>query len=245
MTSLDITDPVLEPVTLDLAQRVTLGSRRQPPDEQPGRIALGRPVCLPLDLATVDEEARIFLSGRPDSAFWLLALVCSFRAVEDEPMESAWLNVRLRTVRPAGAEPPTAWSMEPLALADAVEVSKTVSLDAELKLTSVLVPIEVGPSAGREWTRSYERSETYVQAHAEGSAQPSWFFTRTPVREIDGVHRLRTVVELPATAVGEAEVSVGATLKLKRCGLIPYRTDPDRVPAPRTVRLERPSAPTQ
>jgi hypothetical protein len=43
-------------------------------------------------------------------------------------------------------------------------------------------------------------------------------FTRTSITEIRGVHRLRTVVELAAGSVGQADISAGAILKLNRLG---------------------------
>jgi len=235
MTELEIPDVDLDPVPLTLDRRVTLGEATKAPDEQRDRISLGRPVCVALDPATVDADARVFLQGRPDSSFWLLALTCSFRALDDEPIEKAWVEVRLRTESPGGAPQPTAWSMEPLVLSDPAQVSKVAKFDLSLKLKSEVVPVEVGPSVSAERKRDYTQRVPYVEAHREGTARPSWIFTRTPITEVRGVHRLRAVLELPIHAKGRAEVSAGATLRLKLLGLIPYRANLDDLPEHQSV----------
>ncbi|HEX8741569.1 MAG TPA: hypothetical protein VF712_00405 [Thermoleophilaceae bacterium] len=242
-TTIELDDAAPEPVPLAVEQRVTLGAVPPPAGAPDGpsalndRIALGRPVCRALDPATLEGDAVEFLEGRPDSAFWLLALTCSFRAVDHEPIERAWLEVRLTTVRPQGSDEPVAWSLEPRALSDPVQISRTAKLDAGLKLISEVVPIEFGPSVSQERTHEYSMQVPYVEAHREGTARPSWIFSRTPVTEVRGVHRLRAVVELPAGGAGRAEVDAGATLRLKRFGLIPYRAELDDVPDQREVLL--------
>lgn len=230
MTELDLPDPTLEPVPLGLDRRTTLGTKGGTPDAPRDRVSLGRPACIALDVATVDAQARVFLEGKPESSFWLLALTCSFRAVDDEPIEKAWLEVRLQTTTPDGAQPPTAWSMEPLALSDRLQVSKQAKLDASLKLTSPVIPLEIGPSASSETTKTYEREVRYVEAYREGTARPSWIFSRTPITDVRGVHRLRAVIELAAGTTARAEISAGATLRLKLLGLVPYRAELDDLP---------------
>jgi hypothetical protein len=233
MTNIELTDGALEPIPL--APRVTLGPGEVAPAEQLDRISLGRPACVPLDPTSVDADAKVFLASKPGSAYWLLAVICSFRAIEDEPMESAWLEIKLQTIRPGGGPVPTAWSMEPLTLQDPMQISRVAKLDASLKLTSEVIPVEVGPSWGKEVTSSYSKRLPYVEAHREGTARPSWIFSRTPVTEIRGVHRLRTVVELPGGATGKGEISVGATVKLKRLRVISYRARLEQLPDQRTV----------
>jgi len=226
-------DPVLEPVTLALESRVTLGPGRQALAEQRDRISLGRPRCWPLDASVLDPAARV--AAGVGSTFWLLSLTCSFRANSNEPMESAWVEVRLRTLQPPGAEQPIAWSMEPLALQDPATIEREIKVDSSLKLSSKVVPLEGGPSAGRTTTEKYEMRRPYVEAHREGTERPCWIFSRTPSTEVRGVHRLRTVVELPVGATARVEVHAGAVLRIKFLGLIPYRTPLDELPESRTA----------
>ena len=124
----------LQPLILEVDRRITLGHESPAPDEQLDRVSLGRPVCRRLDHSPADVVTQTFLRER-GSVFWLLALTCSFRAIDDEPMESAWVEVQLRTTWPPSGPEPTAWSMEPSLQYDPVEISRVVKLDSSLKLT--------------------------------------------------------------------------------------------------------------
>jgi hypothetical protein len=230
----DFDEPAPEPVGLTLDARVTLGARSDAPDHQDDRIAIGRPLCTQITAADLDDEPRAVLESEPDSTFWLLRLTCSFRADTEAPMASAWLEADLVPERPADAEL-TAWSMEPLSLTDQVTVSSEVSVNASFKLASKLIPFDVGPSFGSDRKHDYEKRLPWVEAHREGTDRPSWIFTQTPATDIRGVHRLRTIVAVPVGATARAEVRAGATLQLKRLGLITYRTPLTDVPDQRTV----------
>lgn len=139
--------------------------------------------------------------------------------------------------RTAETAEPVAWSTEPLSLSDPVQIAQSAKLSASLKLTSELVPVEVGPATERGETSEYTRKVPYVEAHSEGTARPSWIFTRTDVTEVRGVHRLRAVVEMAANRAAHAEVSVGATLELKKLGLVPYKSELTDLPESQTVSL--------
>ena len=68
MTEVKIADTTLLPVTLSLDRRTTLGPMADAPGQQDDRISLGRPTVVPLDVSTVDADARVFLEGRPSAA---------------------------------------------------------------------------------------------------------------------------------------------------------------------------------
>jgi hypothetical protein len=121
------------------------------------------------------------------------------------------------------------------ALTTPSQVTTTAKFDASLKLKSDVVPVEIGPSAAREQKIEYVAQQPYLEAHREGTAQPSWIFTRTPSVEVRGVQRLRTVVELATDARARAELSAGATLKLKLLGFIPYRAKLDDLPENQSI----------
>lgn len=232
MTEFTLEDTPLEPVTLMLDERVTLGAGagRPAPDKQSDRISLGTLRCRALTADALDADSRAFLEQNPGSNYWLLDVLCSFRMVEEAPIERAWLEVAL-TELIGGTSDPTAWSMEPLSLSDPVKISQVVKLDGSLKLTSPVVPLDLGAGGDRTTTAEFEKKVPYVEAYREGTSRPSWWFTRTAVTEVRGVHRLRTVVELPAGAGARAVVSAGATLRLKFVGLLPYRTPLEDLPA--------------
>jgi hypothetical protein len=237
MTTLQFSDPELVPVNLQLVDRPTLGAAKSPPRQQLERISIGRPTIQRLDRSTLDTDTWRSLEQAPNSTFWLLLLTCSFRAISSAPFETSWLQLTLQTLRPAGAIEPIALSMEPETFSDDVQLSKEIKLDASLKLKSPHIPLEVGPRIAGKTTKTITRHEPYVRAHGERTAKPSWMFYRTASIEIGGIHRLRTVVEMPAEAVGQAEISAGATLRLKALGLIPYRADLNELPEQRLVQI--------
>ena len=230
MTEFTLEDTPLEPVALTLDERVTAGAARQAPDKQSDRVSLGKPRCRPLTADALDPAGRVFLAQNPGSSYWLLDLLCSFRMVDKAPITHAWIEVAITPLLPDGASAPTAWSMEPLALSDPVKISQVVTVDGSLKLTSPVVPLDIGVGRTGTTTTEVEKKVPYVEAYREGTPRPSWWFQRTVVTEVSGVHRLRTVVELPAGAGARAVVSAGAEMKLKRLGMFSYRTGLDDLP---------------
>lgn len=237
MTTVNLTDGELVLLALQRDARVTLGARPGDVPDELDRISIGMPQTPPLDPSVVDEATRLFLTNRPGARFVMLALTCSFRADAVEPLEKAWIEVTMRTTAPDGAAEPIAWSLEPQILADEVTVSRTVKLDGMLKLTSDVVPVEAGPSASRETKLEYRRLQPYVEAYREGTARPSWIFTRTPIAEIRGIHRMRAIVQLGTATTGEATVGVGATVRHRAFGPITYRTRLDRLPVAQRIPL--------
>jgi len=229
MTTLEIPEPEMFTVALDLEKRTTLG----PTDETRvhiDRVALGRPFCVTIDPATVDADAKSFLRARAESTFSLLALTTSFTPDEENPLESAWVDVTLRTNEPPRAPEPIAWAMKPLAASDPVAVSRTVSFNGSLKFTSELIPIDVGPETGMARETSYERRAVSVEALREGTSRPRWTFFRTEVTQIRGIHRLFLIVETVAGSSGFAKISIGATVRLRRLKVFRYRAPLEHLP---------------
>lgn len=221
MTTIRLPDPDLLAVPLEPFERVVLGGGESA-QTQHGRLSLGRPSCYPLDLATVDDDGARFLRSRPASRFYLLELTSSFVADDENPLVSAWVDVGLAAVDPPDATAPVAWSMSPVSPADAVKVTRTVTLGASLKLTLPLIPVDAGPSAERSREESFEVQDVALEALHEGTARPTWRFSPTVSRQIRGKHDLRLVVEMPATGTARAEVSVGATIRLRRFKVLRY-----------------------
>ena len=229
MTTFDLPEPELVRVRLDPSQRVTLGGGVAVEAEEE-RIWLGRPVCLPADLDDVDEDARPFLMASPDSTFTLLAFTVSFAHDEDNPLKSAWVNVALRRQLPPDVPEPVAWSMVPFSDSDPVNVARKASFDASLKLKGHPLPFDIGPSMKRENDRSYTQRAVKVEALREGKSNPNWTFSETEVSPIRGTHRLTLIVETARGASAQAEISVGATIWLRRRKVFRYAAVLDKVP---------------
>lgn len=229
MTTLDLPDPELLSVRLDPEQRQTLGTVVTV-TPQDGRVLLGLPVCQPVGPDNVDADTKPFLTQRPDSVFSLLELVVSFTYDEDNPLESAWVNVTLWRQTPPGAPEPVAWSMQPLSEADPVNVTKKATFDASLKLKAQPLPVDIGPSVSREGDRSYTQRAVSVEAFGQRKSAAGWRFFKTEVSPIRGTHRLLLFVETASGSSGRAEISAGATIRLRRRKLFGFRAALDQVP---------------
>jgi hypothetical protein len=227
MTIIDVPEAGLVPVTLLPEQRETLGTAEDLRAQQ-DRISLGRPVCLPLDAATVDDDAKVFLGKNPGSAFFMLTLTASFTPDEENPLMSAWVDVTMSTAEPAGAPEPVAWSMKPLSAGDPVSVSRKVSFNGSLKFA--VGPVGIGPDAGSEHVVSYDRSAISLEALREGTSRPQWRFYSTEVGQIRGVHHLFLIAQTPTASKGMADVSVGATVQLRRLKVFRYSAVLDHLP---------------
>jgi hypothetical protein len=195
----------------------------------------------------VDADTKPFLTGRPDSAFSLLGLTVSFAYDGDNPLESAWVNVTLRRQAPPDAPEPVAWSMQPLSEADPVNVAKKATFDASLKLKSQPLPVDIGPSYGHETDSSYTQRAVSVEAFGEGTSAARWDFFATEVSPIRGTHRLLLFVETASGSSGRAEISVGATIRVRR-KLFRFRAALDKVPEVAVIAVPamppvRPAAP--
>jgi hypothetical protein len=229
MTTLDLPEPELLSVRLDPEQRETLGTAVVVNPEA-DRVSLGRPVCQPVAPDTVDADTKPFLTGRPDSVFSLLGLVVGFAYDEDNPLESAWVDVALRGQAPADAPEPVAWSMLPLSEANPVNVAKKATFDASLKFKGQPLPVDIGPSIGHENDWSYTQRAVSVEAFGEGTSAARWTFFATEISPIRGTHRLLLFVETASGSSGQAEISVGATIRLRRKKLFRFRAALDKVP---------------
>lgn len=229
MTTLDLPEPELLSISLDPEQRVTRGATVVI-GPQTERVSLGRPLCQSVALETVDADTKPFLTGRPDSVFSLLGLVVSFAYDKANPLESAWVDVALRRQAPPDAPEPVAWSMLPMSEADPINVTKKATFDASLKLKGQPLPFDIGPSTGVENDRSYTQYAVSVEAFGEGTSTARWSFFATEVSPIRGTHRLLLIVETTSGSSGQAEISVGATIRLQRLKVFRYRAALDKVP---------------
>jgi hypothetical protein len=128
MTTIEVPEAELVSLTLLPEHRETLGPAEDV-RAQPDRVSMGRPVCVPLEAATVDDDAKVFLGDNPGSACFLLALTASFTPDDENPLVWAWVDVTMSTSEPTGTPEPVAWSMKPLSAADPVSVSRKVSFE--------------------------------------------------------------------------------------------------------------------
>lgn len=211
-----ITLPKLAWQTLTLDPEGTV-TRGHPHDERPLRevIALGGPVSIPVtaEQLTDEDDAAAFVRVREGSfSFYLVHLACAFRPLEDEPLLAATVHIDLVRGDGASSPRPIALSIKPLRLSEPVEVSRTISLGASLKI------LQSGVEKAE--TRTFE--DPFVEGVNELRSDPQWEFRRTRHTDIRGSQRLVLVVQSPIGSDGRGSVALSATVSRKRFGILSY-----------------------
>lgn len=203
---------------IDLVPTLLLGT----PTPQPsltGRISLGTPVVRPLTAAQAaegDEDWADFLESQAGQYdYLLLSLVCSFRPSPDgTPFVDAGIGIRLEAPGEPADLQPIAWSISPKKRAFPVTPS------TQLKLTAKLMLVE----AGVEYTPEQGgREELFVVGMGERDSDPEWRFSATSGTPLVGDESLALIVRVPAGVPARAHITLAATVKQRRLGLIPYR----------------------
>ncbi|WP_406125099.1 hypothetical protein OHQ89_24250 [Streptomyces canus] len=194
-----------------------------------GRVSLGTPVVRPLTAAQAaegDGDWQGFLESQAGQYdYLLLSLVCSFRPTHDgPPFVDAGIGIRLEAPDEPADRQPIAWSISPKKRA------VPVSPSAQLKLTAKLMLVEAGVEYAPE---QGGREELFVVGMGERDNDPEWRFSATAGTPLVGDESLALIVRVPAGVPARAHITMAATVKQRRLGLIPYRAE--LPPALRTI----------
>jgi hypothetical protein len=209
--NIEIPESKLADVSLrPIAEETTRGGPAASPLD--GWIQIGEPLVRELTVEALgDTPLAAFVRGS-EHRFVLLYGACSFSPAEGEPFEKVWFKVNLT----ATAGSAIAWSMTPQRLTDHSKLTTSLTLGAELKLEPITVKAE------RAVERETNVGEVYVEALNLLGSNPVWELRRTRARELRGLHQLQLVVRLPRDASGMADLSLEASVRRKKLGLIPY-----------------------
>jgi hypothetical protein len=197
-----------------------------------GRVSLSTAVVHPLtaeEAAAGEAEWLGFLTAEaPHSDYLLLSLTCAFRPpANGDPFADAAVGVLLESPGEPADRQPIAWSISPKKRSHPVERATTVGLSARLAI--VETTLEVAPGQGRE--------ELFVIGMGERDGDPEWRVKATSRHPLIGDETFTLIVKAAAGAPVLAHMTVAATIKHRRFGLIPYRAD---LPATlRTIDLRR------
>lgn len=202
------------PLTLSPRQ-VMHGAAEQSPLND--RVSLAPPRVVTLDSDTIRNIAGDLVALHAGSnaeplRFCLLTIDVSFHHIPDEPVAQATVGIQLVKEPRNGGPEPVAIAMIPGLAVRAVKRSSTIRLGADLQM----INSEVGRSV------EYESGEPYLQAHQPGRSDPVWFFNRTRHQELVGPHQLMTVVAMPPASRCTALISLTASIRRRRAGLVGY-----------------------
>ncbi|ROQ72932.1 hypothetical protein EES39_33365 [Streptomyces sp. ADI92-24] len=197
-----------------------------------GRVSLSTAVAHPLtaqEAAAGEAEWLSFLTAEASySDYLLLSLTCAFRPpANGDPFTDAAVGVLLESPDEPADRQPIAWSISPKKRSHPVERATTIALSA--KLAIVESSLELTPGQGRE--------DLCVIGMGERDSDPEWRIRPTSRHPLIGDETFTVIVKAVAGAPVQARVTVAATIRHRRFGLIPYRAD---LPAAlRTIDLRR------
>jgi hypothetical protein len=214
MIELDLVEG--HPVEIPLDLRTVRG--RPAPDAPArlvGRVVVGTPRARLLTAADAgaDQELQQFIKAEAStSSYYLVVLSCTFVSDDEQRLADAWLRLDLD-----GA---VAQSMEPVTLEEITELSYNVKIGVPCVINS-------------EFTLGGKKNkrETAVQALYEGTSTPAWTFAETASRPLHGLQRLRMIVRAPAGQPVRGTISIGANVRAKRLGVLPYVAPIAELPA--------------
>jgi hypothetical protein len=173
-------------------------------------ISIGGPTIVPISLDDLDEDddIRPFVAKRAaEFSFHLLHVATTVVPEPDLLLTRVALEFTLSRLDPQAKPVPVALSMVPEQLDQPVELSKSLSLKAPLKL------VDVGIEVGSKTTTG----EVYLQAMNELRADPKWELYRTKNVAIKGMQRFAMIVQTPRDD-GCGSLTVRATVKHKSWG---------------------------
>ncbi|GEM_PF-2190886 len=195
-----------------------------------GRISLA-PIVWPLSAeqaAARDAQWRDYLIAQsPHSDYSLLDLTCAFRpAADGDPFDDATVGILLES--PGADVAPIAWSIAPKNRARPAKSRPEVKITASLGVVQVGADVKPGEAG----------EEVYVVGMGERDSDPEWRFHATSGHVLIGDEPLTLMVKIPAGLPAYAHVSIAATIKQRRLGLIPYRAE--LPPELQTIDLRKP-----
>lgn len=161
---------------------------------------------------TADPDIRRF-ADTARYEYYLVHLAVGFAGHGSPRLRSAQVKLTLASIPDTPA--PFALDMKPLKEGDQVSVGRTARLGPKLKL---LDAIEAEASS-LEVTRSFQRTELVVRGLGLDGPAPSWEFTRTASRKLDGSCRLELVIQ----AAHGAAISVSGVVTAQADGNIGWR----------------------
>lgn len=214
MIELELTEGPSVGVPLDLR---TVRGRPAPdvPAQLVGRVVVGSPrarLLTPAD-ADSDQDLRRFIEAEAStSSYYLVALSCTFVSDDQQRLADAWLRIDLD-----GA---VAHSMEPVSLEEITELSYSIKIG----VPCIFSEFTVGGKL--------DKVESAVQALYEGTSTPAWTFSETSSRALHGMQRLRMIVRAAVGQDVQGTLSVGANVRHRRLGVIPYVAPIAELPAP-------------
>jgi hypothetical protein len=201
----------LQTVEFDLAPE-DVNLKGESPISMP-RVSIGLPIVFALtrEYMKDDEEAIQVMCQHPDHVFHLVRLACTFLPTEGGRITQAFVKVQCE---PEGGA--TAWSMRPFRDEDITDTSTKATIGSKLGLEGI------GTSGSQTTESRGKQSRPYITGLGLQESSPTWKFTPTRGRDINGSFPLSLIVrslkEIPAIGT----VSIRCEEEQKRFALFTF-----------------------
>jgi phosphoribosyl-dephospho-CoA transferase len=126
--------------------------------------------------------------------------------------------------------------MRPRSEADAVPVTREITLTPTLQLSAVGVTFNASGGSKKD-TKVIKRSDVSIEALNEGTDHPRWAFYKTDSRQIRGIHTLCLVIDLPANTQGTASIGMSATIGMRHMNIFRFTAALAEIPQIATVNI--------
>ncbi|MBA0053354.1 hypothetical protein E0L36_21490 [Streptomyces sp. AJS327] len=215
MTQLDLPPTPLHDIDLVEVPRLQAPAT---PRRVEGRVSLSPAIVHPLtaqEAASEEADWLGFLTAEATrSDYLLLSLTCAFRPpANGDPFADAAVGVLLESPDEPADRQPIAWSISPRKRFHPVERATTIGLSARLAIVESTV----------EFTPGQGRDDLFVYGMGERDSDPEWRLQATSRHPLIGDETFTLIVKAPAGAPSQARITVAATIRHRRFGLIPYR----------------------
>jgi hypothetical protein len=178
----------------------------RPPGLLADRVRFGGPQVTVIDqrYRADDQDLQAFLANAAETRFVLALMAVDFPPSDGPDLANANVTVTLRDDREQSKA--IAHSVIPIEAGSPFEVSSGYTIDSSLKIGAV------GLGAGGKGESVDHGQRTYVRGGGEFSATPSWTFTPTTTRKLEGSTRLSIVIAVPRQRIGSMSVTIDAAV---------------------------------
>lgn len=235
MLKIELPNPRFHDVALEPEAKVRqLAANTALLNEPPLRnqLSLAEPIVVPVTAkeAYKDQDPLVadFIDKQKDQRrYYLVHFACSFAPSDGEPINRAWVIVKLRVEK--NSEPAVVISMAPRSVSDIQEIKQELKASASFELLGGKLTLE----GGKEDTKP--NAELFMYAKDVGHPNVAWVMKQTAKMKIGGIYDFNLIVQAPAGQAMHGVVDSQVEIKRKFFGLVTYNAMLDEHPSSKFI----------
>jgi len=237
MLEIKFEDPHLHKVELVPEAKVRqLAANTKLLNERPltDRLSIADPIVVPLTAKQAfkgqDPAIADFLAKHKDKQrYFLVHIACSFAPPDGEPINRAWVIVKLRGADQNDGQS-VVISMNPKNLLDVQNVERGFKAGAKIELTGGgSLGFELGPDV------KVPEGKLFIVAKDIGKPNVGWEMTQTVATKIGGIYEFNLIVQAPGKQITHGTVDSQVEIQRKFFGLVTYNAMLEEHPFSRFV----------